>query len=426
MRHQITYRIVFMAAILAWGCDDAPGAGAPAAPTGGSSGEAAGNGGGGAGTAPTAGAAGSAGAPSCGPVPVEEGFVDVNASDPAIRYVGRLDFALPDAPKMAFPAITIETHFEGDAIDMRLQERASGGATTTAYYDVSIDSQPPVKLQTCAAQAVYPLARNLAAGTHTVRISKRTEAQVGTASFLGFRVRTGTALSLPEAPLRRLEVVGDSITCGYGDEVSTTDPNSYKFTSTNENALLAYGAVTARTLGADYVAVAASGRGMVRNYSGSAGLTGPQFYELTAPDSSGATWDHTRYSPDVIVVNLGTNDFSIGLTADQLATTRSNYRQAYADFLTRLRALHPAATLIAAVGPMMSDSYPADYQALTSIRSDVQGTVNARTTGGDTNVFYFEFPVQSSPYGEDWHPTIATHQTMADSLAAFILQTKGW
>jgi lysophospholipase L1-like esterase len=385
-------------------------------------------------TAPVAGAAGSSGAggsaglptAACGSALVEDGFVDVKASDPAIRYVGRLDFANPDAPKMAFPAVTIETHFAGDAIDMRLEETAPGGTTGTAYYDVSVDSQPPTKLMTCVQQDVYPLARNLAGGTHTVRVSKRTEAQVGKASFLGFRVRPGTALSLPDAPLRRLEFVGDSITCGYGDEVSTTDPDSYKFTSTNENALLAYGAVTGRALGADYVAVAASGRGMVRNYSGGGGLTGPQFYDLTAPDSSGVAWDPARYSPDVIVVNLATNDFSTGLTADQLETMRSNYRQTWGEFLTHLRDTHPLATLIAAVGPMMTDSYPTGYQAWTSIRSDVQETVNARTAEGDSNVFYLEFSPQTSPYGEDWHPTIATHQKMADLLTAFIQQKKGW
>jgi lysophospholipase L1-like esterase len=382
----------------------------------------------GTGTAGSGGTTGASGttALTCGSGVVESGFVDVAATDPGIRYVGRMDFTIPSAPKMAFPAVTIETTFEGDAIDMRLTETAAGGTTTTAYYDVSIDSGPPTKLMTCPQQEVYPLARNLAAGTHRVRLSKRTEASVGSSSFLGFRVREGTALTLPEAPTRRLEVVGDSITCGYGNEISTTDPASFTFTSVNENALLAYGAVTAAALNADYVAVSVSGRGMVRNYSGGAGLTAPEFYELTAPNAAWATWDHTRYSPDVIVVNLGTNDFSPGLTAEELVTMRENYRQTYVAFLTHLRTLHPAATLIGAVGPMMSDGYPAGYQAWTSIRADVGAAIDTLTTGGDTNVFYLAFAPQSSPYGEDWHPTVATHQTMANQLATFIEQTKGW
>jgi lysophospholipase L1-like esterase len=413
-------RLAWLAAIIALGCDDA--APAVAVGSGGTGGEPA---------AASAGAAGSSGAGgeaavTCGSIPVEDGFVEVKASDPGIRYVGRLDFTQPDAPIMAFPAVAIETGFEGDAIDLELKESGAGSATTTPYYDVVIDSGPPLKLMACRQQKVYPLARNLAAGTHTVRISKRTEAQVGQATFLGFRVRAGTQLSLPDAPARLLEAVGDSITCGYGDELSTTDPDSYKFTSTNENALLAYTAVSARALGADYVAVAASGRGMVRNYAGGGGLTGPEFYDLTGSDASAVAWTPTRYSPDVIVVNLGTNDFSVGLSADELATMRASYRQTYAEFLAHLRTLHPDATLIAAIGPMMSDSYPTAYQALTSVRSDVQGVVDALATAGDSNVFFLEFSGQSSPYGEDWHPTVATHQKMADVLTPFVKEKKGW
>jgi lysophospholipase L1-like esterase len=273
---------------------------------------------------------------------------------------------------------------------------------------------------------VYPLARDLKPGMHRVRVSKRTEGSVGTSAFLGFRVREDTGLSLPPAPERRMEFVGDSITCGYGNELSTTDPDSYSFTSPNENALLAYGAVTASLLEADYVAVAASGRGMVRNYSGGGGLHGPDFYELTGPDANDATWDHTLYSPDVIVVNLGTNDFSIGLEGDAIIAMREEYRAAYSDFFEHLRDLHPEATLVAAVGPMISDSYPPGYQAWTSIRADVQEVVDGFVQSGDSKVLYFEFAPQSSPYGEDWHPTVARHRIMADALGAFIEEALGW
>lgn len=363
----------------------------------------------------------------CGTIAVDEGFIDVASSDPNIRYVGRFDFHDPNAPVMAFPAATIETQFAGDAIDLRLKEHGAGTTkTNTQYYAVTIDDGEPRKLWTCPEQEIYPLARDLSAGTHRVRISKRTEASVGSAAFLGFRVREEGKLSRPKPPERRLEFVGDSITCGYGNEVSTTDPDSFPFTSANENALLAYGAVAAAQLEADYVAVAASGRGMVRNYSGGAGLHAPEYYELIGPDSGAATWDHTLYSPDVIVINLGTNDFSIGLEGDQVATMRREYRDAYTKFLAHLRDLHPAATLIAVVGPMISDSYPPGYQAWTSIRTDVREVVQQFVDGGDDKVLYFALSPQSPPYGEDWHPTVATHQRMADALSAFIKEELSW
>lgn len=412
-------QLTLLVALLMVACDDAP-ASAGASGGNGSIGNTATGG-----SKATTDAGGDQETP-CGSTAVEGGFIEVKASDPGIRYVGRFDFSKTDAPRMAFPAVTIETRFEGDAIDMRLQEKAGGGTTTTPYYEVTIDSEPPVKLKTCSGREVYPLARGLSDGTHTVRVSKRTEASVGTATFLGFRVRPDTVLTRPEAPQRRLEFVGDSITCGYGDEISTDTPDDFKFTSVNENALSSYGAVTARGFAADYVAVAISGRGMVRNYSGGSGLKGPEYYELSGAESSWPVWDHARYSPDVIVVNLGTNDFSPGLDPDQLAAMRADYRQTYAEFLAQLRRLHPQATLIAAVGPMITDSYPDGYAAWTSIQADVKGTVDARVAGGDSNVFYFAFDPQSGPYGEDWHPTVATHQQMATLLSAFIKEKKAW
>ncbi|MGC4065578.1 MAG: SGNH/GDSL hydrolase family protein [Polyangiaceae bacterium] len=367
----------------------------------------------------------------CAGMDPETGFDEIAFSDPNIRYVGRV-YKSTDSAAFAFPAVQIETVFEGDAIDMRLKDHGSTSATATNYYWVIVDGQA-TKMAVCANREVYPLARGLGAGQHTVTIVKRTEsgpggqANRGEGEFLGFRVRTGTALKPAAKPERLLEFVGDSITCGYGDEVSTTTPDNYKFTSAHEDSWNAYGALTARTLKADYVAVAASGRGVIRNYGGFSGLVVPQIYEKTLhEDSAAPDWDHEGYSPDVVVVNLGTNDYSTGLTTDQLDAHHAAFRQGYVDFLTRIREVHATATIVAVVGPMLSDSYPTGYQAWTSVKREVQAAVEARHTANDPNVYYFALAPQSSPYGEDWHPTLATHQKMADALTPFIANLKGW
>jgi len=43
-------------------------------------------------------------------------------------------------------------------------------------------------------------------------------------------------------------------------------------------------------------------------------------------------------------------------------------------------------------------------------------------------VYFVEFPQQdgSTGYGEDWHPSIATHQLMAERLTAEIKNKLGW
>lgn len=387
--------------------------------------------GGGAGVA-GAQAAGGSWTASCADAPPEDGFEEVPSSDPAIRYVGRVE-TLEASVRFAFPAVQIQTKFQGDAIDMRLRDSGRGTLTGTNFYAVMVDDAAAITIETCPEREVYPLARGLTEGEHTLTIVKRTEsgpggnANVGKGEFLGFRVRPGTVLSAVTPPSRRMEFVGDSITCGYGIEVSTQDPDSFPFTAVNENAWLAYGAVTARILSSDYVAVAASGRGVIRNYNGFAGATVPEMYEMTLPEETGAiAWDHSRYEPDVVVVNLGTNDFSIGLELADLEAHRTAFRAGYATFLGRIREVHPAATVVVTLGPMMSDDYPPGYKAWTSIQEDLNAVITERQAGGDTDTHLFVFDQQQSPHGEDWHPTSATQQGMADALAPFIAGLMGW
>jgi lysophospholipase L1-like esterase len=359
----------------------------------------------------------------------EEGLVDVAVSDPGIRYVGRI-VETADSVAFALPATRIETIFDGDAIDLKLRDHGTFGQTATNYYWVFIDGEAR-KLQVCPGRVTYSLARNLGAGPHSLTIVKRTEGgpggqpDRGKGEFLGFRVRPGTTLLAPPKPSRLMEFVGDSITCGYGNELTTTTPDDFPFTSANEDAYNAYGAIAARAFEADYVAVAVSGRGVVRNYSGLVDTLVPAIYELSLPDDT-TTWDHGGYTPDVVVVNLGTNDYSPGIQPDRYDAFRETFKQAYTDFLARIREVHATASIIAVVGPMMSDSYPSGYNALTSIQADIQAAVNARHANNDNDVHYLALAPQESPYGEDWHPTIATHQKMAKELQSFITKIRGW
>lgn len=374
---------------------------------------------------------GSAAEPDCAAAEPEDGFTDISPKDANIRYIGRVQQTF-DAVAFAFPAVQIQTTFEGDAIDLKLRDYGLGTPAATNYYWVIVDGVAS-KLHVCKDREIYPLARNLSEGPHSLTVIKRTESgpggqpNAGKGEFLGFRVREGTTLTSVDKPSRLMEFVGDSITCGYGNEVTTKDPDSFPFTSVNEDGWNAFGALTARALNADYVAVAASGRGVIRNYAGFEGDVVPKIYEATLhEDDTAPNWNHSSYSPDVIVVNLGTNDFSPGIELDQLDAHREAFKQGYSDFLIRLRELHAESTIVVSVGPMMSDGFPEGYNAWTSIRSDLKAVVEARNAAGDADVSYFEFKAQSSPYGEDWHPTIATHQKMANALVPFVAQLRGW
>jgi lysophospholipase L1-like esterase len=345
--------------------------------------------------------------------PAADGMVDVPPDDPNIFYMGRVDCD-PTGPSFAFPAVSVRLRFTGSALDLRFYDSGTGTAQSTNYYDVSIDGGGPTRLEMTAGDQVYSLARDLGDGEHTAEIVKRVESNgnSGKGQVLGFRVSEG-AMLLPVAqkPLR-VEFVGDSITCGYGDEISTTMPDMFHYTTLNSNANAAYGALVARELDAEYVAVAISGRGVYRNYSDGAGELAPVFYNDTLPDDAAApAWDFTRYVPDAVVVNLGTNDFS------PPGPDHAAYNAAYSAFLKQIRGHYPDALLLAVVGTMLSDGFPTGVMAWTTNQSDVSGVVSELAAQGDTNVHYLALTPQSAPFGEDYHPTLATHQQMAQAVA---------
>ncbi len=348
--------------------------------------------------------------------PASDGLIDVPPNDPNIFYMGRVN-CTPEGPSFAFPAVSVRVRFEGDSLDLRLRDFGKGTAQSTNYYDVSIDGAPATRLEVAPGDHTYQLARDLSGPEHTAEIVKRVESNgdSGKGQLLALRVREGARLLPTPARALRLEFVGDSITCGYGNEVSTTAPEQFHYTTLNSNANLAYGAVAARQLGAEYAAVAMSGRGVYRNWADGSGDHMPAAYAKTLPDDAAAPlWDFARYTPDVVVVNLGTNDFS------PPGPDHAAFKTAYSNFLSTLRGRYPSALLLAVVGPMLSDGYPPGVMAWTTIQSDVSSVVGELKARGDANVHFFALSPQSAPFGEDWHPTVATHQRMADAIVAEI------
>ena len=355
-----------------------------------------------------------------------DGTIAVPATHPHISYGGRVDCGAAGGPALGYVGGSVHVRFRGTGLDLRLKDYGRGTAQTTNYYDVTVDGGEPTLLEVSPAQELYRLVSGLSDGEHQVELFKRVEAApggnsgAGKAEILGF-VLHGSELLPAQRPERRLEFVGDSITCGYGNELETSEPDSFHYTSRNSNGHRAYGAVTASLLGAQYLAVAHSGRGVSRNFSGGGGQLLPDMYLNSIPDDAAArAWDPAQYVPDAVIINLGTNDFSTS------GIDRALFVQNYTSFLAKLRGYYPNAALVAALGPMLSDYYPPGEKAWTNAQADVQTAVAARVQAGDRNVHFLAFSPQAAPFGEDWHPTLATHRKMAEQLSTKLKAILGW
>ncbi|CAA6678674.1 Unannotated [Lentimonas sp. CC4] len=153
----------------------------------------------------------------------------VALNDDAIRMVGRFteDF------RFGWTGSMIETEFSGTSIaaDLEVVDGDAAGLT------IVVDGASRF-LKLTKGRQLYTLADGLApALSHSIEIFKRSEGGKGEVEFHGFEISDDGRVVLPEAPQRKILVIGDSITCGYGNEAKTLDEgNSVE----NQNGYLSY------------------------------------------------------------------------------------------------------------------------------------------------------------------------------------------
>ena len=328
---------------------------------------------------------------------------------PSVRLIGRFDLTDPARPTAEWSGSAMQARFSGTSVSAKL-----GGANN--YFAVVLDgvTQPVVKTN---GSNTYPIATGLSAGTHDVLVFRRDEAFDQPAALLGFDFGGGQLLAPPAAPSRRIELIGDSISAGYGDECAKA---SERFSAATENEYIAYGPLAARALGADIHVIAWSGKGLYRNLDGTMTETMPILWQRTLPTDKASRWDPSMWIPDAVVINLGTNDFGA-----QGGDPSAAYQTAYLQLVTDLRGVYPGAFFFCAVGPMLSGN---KYSAASAAIANVVAT---RKTAGDARAMLVSFPTQNcgadlSGCGCDYHPNAAEHQAMADVLVAAMRGALGW
>lgn len=331
--------------------------------------------------------------------------VAIKANDPNIRYVGRFDDSDPAGPRCAWSNSTAIVRFKGSALQARLSDSGEN------QWQIVVDGKPTTLLKTKGKSGTYTLATGLADGEHSIELVRRTEAFVGPAQILGFQLSSGgTLLPVPTAR-RRIEIIGDSISCGYGNEGKDEKEH---FSPNTQNAYMTYGAIAARELGAEYVCVAWSGRKMWPDN------TIPAIYDRTLPQDSQSRWDFTKWIPNVVVINLATNDFGAKIPEEK------GWTEAYEAFLARVRHNYPNAEIYVASGSMMGDGGPT--KPLTTLKRFLAKIVADRKAAGDAKVHEIDFAMQDRKdgLGSDWHPSVKTHEIMAKKLVETLGQDLGW
>lgn len=326
-----------------------------------------------------------------------KGVSTVPANDPNISYMGRIHWDEKGEGAFNYPGTSAMLRFKGTGIGM---ETSPG----SGKFVVEIDDEKPVSIMINQNDSVVMLAENLPDTIHNVRITYAIEGFEFNPHFRSFQVN-GELLPPDEKPELKIEFIGNSITCGYGIEA---DDPKIGFTYDTENHTMSYAYKTARALDADFNVVARSGIGIYRNYGGPKEgdeHTMPLEYDYTMIYNHDYKWDHKQFEPDIICINLGTNDTS------ENNYDISLYESHYRDFLKHLRELHPDAKIVLLTGSMLND------KALDDVK-----VVLDKLSSEDEQVYRFDMTPHTGDlgYGADYHPSAKQAEKMAEELIPFL------
>lgn len=310
------------------------------------------------------------------------------------------------AYEYSWPAVYFETAFKGDSLTLKFDDDQN-------IFQLIIDGAAPVVINKPGKQDyVVP---GLTQGTHKVRLEKVTETQSSTGRFLGFYSDDKPA-ALPNRK-RQIEFIGDSYTVGYGNISPSRECTGDELFKTT-NSQLAFGPLTAKHFNADYQINASSGFGIVRNYNGTSpdkSLIG--LYPFTLHSNN---YIYTsNWQPQVVVIGLGTNDFSTPLNNGERWKTRDDLQQdyvnKYVEFVLALQRNNPKAQFLL----MASDK--ADGEIANQV-SKVLARVKAAGVKKIDSIIFTGLNYE----GCHWHPSAKDDTLVADLLINYLSSHKIW
>ncbi|MBN2711829.1 MAG: hypothetical protein JXR97_05250 [Planctomycetes bacterium] len=331
--------------------------------------------------------------------------VEIKPDNKDIVYIGRFS----DDYRFDWTGSAIRFKFKGTAANAELK-LVRGGA---AGLQIIVDGEATKVIIASKDQELYNLAEGLEDKEHVIEIFKRTEGYLGMFKFNGLQLSKGAKLLPEKLGEKKIMVIGDSITCGYGNEAPDVNQGN---TPQNENGYMSYAPIAARELGAEVSMVCCSGRGMYRNrdkdeVKDKNGIL-PIIFEQTLFNDGKMKWDHKKYVPQVVVINLGTNDGE-NYKGGKSELKKEDFLGAYKTFIKRLKELYPDVKIIASIGPMRV--------------APIDGWLK-ELAAEDESVFQLTYPGKGAAEyrGGHWHPSVKMDKVMAKLLADKIKEVCDW
>lgn len=337
----------------------------------------------------------------------------------SVSWMGRTYYnELTQTQHFYFTASGFEVKFYGTELSAELVTGANP-AGKEPHLVVFLDGETDPRLGTLIVmdkpRGIYTLVSGLPEGEHTVRVLKRSESIDSTTGLIKLDT-DGYFMRTPELRSRRIEVIAASSSAGFGNLAANT--NEAK-TTQNSDGLRAYAFLASRMLNAEINIFSASGWPLLRGpWTGTNNI--PTAYDFVNVYSTNA-WSHQNYRPDVVVINLGTNDWSYISSLSGSARTEAitNFENAFVEFIKKINQIHPDATIVIAYGLMNETNiYTPTLNAVTKARLELPSV----------NIFDIKLASVNAAdgIGSSNHPSLKTHIKAAQELADAISEWMDW
>ena len=272
-------------------------------------------------------------------------------------------------------------------------------ASKDTYFTGYVDGvRSDTRFYAPAGTTTLNLADFRTSGSHNIRILKQTEAQ-NSLCVLNYLQFDGQFEQAPAEKNAYIEFIGDSITCGYGNLCANGAANPG--TALNQDGTQTFAFNAAESLNADFSMVSCSGIGVAVGYRT---FTEDAFFAKQSYYRNQTTAYAPARTPDLVVINLGTNDQSKGADSE-------TFKQKAVELINLVRTTYGADVKIVWAYNMMK----------SGMSAEVAQVIEA--LGGESAGLYMcELPRNTA--GGGGHPSLEAQISAAAVLTQFI-QSKG-
>lgn len=330
-----------------------------------------------------------------------------------LQYSGRIDFEVQTAPVFVYAGSFVKIKFRGTCISADISNHRS---YATNYLGYILDGkQGKFALTQDDMPHTYTLGKRLTEGEHELLLFKRMDS-CHYFTFHGFVMEEeGEILPLQDKPQRRIEVFGDSVSCGEVSEalhyVGKEDP---KHDGEFSNSWYSYSWITARKLNAE-LHITAQGGAALMDKTG--WFLGPDYIGMESiydkieyNPSIGPTkqWNFELWKPHVVIVAIGQNDANPEnfMAEDYHCEKAVIWRQHYRAFVEKLMKLYPKAHFILETTILGHDA------SWDKAIDDVCNELN------DARVHHFLY--SNNGCGTPGHIRVPEAEKMAEELSTYI------